>query len=143
MERFASIGKRIREARKKIQMTQLELGRLTGYTDSTISHIEKGEVDLPISKVKALAEALRVTVDYLIEDYLLEVEYKPGDIFNSLPKETQEELIRELERKLIMEGIETWQQQRGTEKDGVSELKRMGIPDPSLLVLPAEKDVKK
>lgn len=120
MEKFESVGKKIREARKNLGMTQLELARLTGYTDSTISHIEKGGVDLPISKLKALASALRVTVDYLIGDYLLEVERKPGDLFKSLPKEKQDEIMRDLERKLMMEGIEIWQQQNGTGKDGDS-----------------------
>lgn len=121
MEKFESVGKKIREARKNLGMTQLELARLTGYTDSTISHIEKGEVDLPISKLKALASALRVTVDYLIGDYLLEVERKPGDLFKSLPKEKQDEIMRDLERKLMMEGIEIWQPQDGMERDGESE----------------------
>lgn len=122
MEKFESVGKRIREARRNLGMTQLELGRLTGYTDSTISHIEKGEVDLPISKLKALSMALRVTVDYLIDDYLLEIESKPGDIFKALPKEKQDEIMRELERKLLMEGVSTWHQQSGTknEDDGSS-----------------------
>ena len=121
MEKFESVGKRIREARKKLDMTQLELGRLTGYTDSTISHIEKGEVDLPISKLKALSFALRVSVDYLIGDYLMEIERKPGDIFKSLPKEKQDEIMKELERKLLIEGVETWHKQDGTEEDGASE----------------------
>lgn len=127
MEKFESVGKKIREARKNLDMTQLELARLTGYTDSTIRHIEKGEVDLPISKLKALANALRVTVDYLIGDYLLEIEQKPGDIFKALPKEKQDEIMQEIERKLMMEGVSTWGAHTGTrkEEDGDSASARM------------------
>ena len=118
MEKFESVGKKIREARRNLGMTQLELARLTGYTDSTISHIEKGEVDLPISKLKSLSIALRVNIDYLIGDYLLEVEQKPGDIFRTLPKEKQDEIMRELERKLMMEGVSTWVTHAGTQNEG-------------------------
>ena len=60
-------------------------------------------------------------MDYLIGDYLMEIERKPGDIFKSLPKEKQDEIMKELERKLLMEGVETWHKQDGTENDGDSE----------------------
>ena len=42
-------------------MSQNELAKLTGYTDrSSIAKIEKGEVDLTESKIKAFADALNV-----------------------------------------------------------------------------------
>lgn len=125
MNKFTSIGKKIREARKNLGMTQLELGRLTGYTESSVSHIEKGEVDLPISKVKSLAVALRVPVDYLIGDFLEENDQpEPGKVFETLPKEQRDAIMREIERKIIMEGVKIWPAQNGTEKDGDSESQR-------------------
>lgn len=48
-------------------MTQEELARLTGYTDrSSIARIEKGEIDLPQSKIKQFAKALGTTPGHLM-----------------------------------------------------------------------------
>lgn len=52
----------IKTCRKAAKMTQEELARLTGYTDrSSIARIEKGEIDLPQSKIKQFAVALGTT----------------------------------------------------------------------------------
>ena len=52
----------IRECRKAAKMTQEELARRTGYTDrSSIARIEKGEIDLPQSKIKQFAEVFGVS----------------------------------------------------------------------------------
>ena len=53
--------------RKAAKLTQEELAKLTGYTDrSSIARIEKGEIDLPQSKIKQFAEALGVTPGHLM-----------------------------------------------------------------------------
>lgn len=53
--------------RKAAKMTQEELARRTGYTDrSSISRIEKGEIDLPQSKIKQFADALGTTPGHLM-----------------------------------------------------------------------------
>lgn len=52
----------IRNRRKELGMSQEELARKTGYTSrSTIARIENGEIDIPQSKIKAFAEALKTT----------------------------------------------------------------------------------
>lgn len=57
----------IKKYRKAAKMTQQELARLTGYTDrSTIARIEKGEIDLPQSKIKQFAQALGTTPGHLM-----------------------------------------------------------------------------
>ena len=57
----------IKTLRKAAKMTQEELARRTGYTDrSSIARIEKGEIDLPQSKVKQFAEALGTTPNHLL-----------------------------------------------------------------------------
>lgn len=54
--------KNIRELREQKNMSQGELAKLTGYTSrSSIAKIEKGEVDLPQSKIIAFANALGTT----------------------------------------------------------------------------------
>ena len=53
--------------RKAAKITQEELARRTGYTDrSSIARIEKGEIDLPQSKIKQFAEALGTTPGHLM-----------------------------------------------------------------------------
>lgn len=57
----------IKICRKAAKMTQEELARRTGYTDrSSIARIEKGEIDLPQSKIKQFAEALGTTPGHLM-----------------------------------------------------------------------------
>ena len=57
----------IKSYRKAAKMTQEELARRTGYTDrSSIARIEKGEIDLPQSKIKQFAEALGTTPSQLL-----------------------------------------------------------------------------
>ena len=57
----------IRACRKAAKMTQEELAHRTGYTDrSSIARIEKGEIDLPQSKILQFAEALGTTPSHLM-----------------------------------------------------------------------------
>lgn len=57
----------IKACRKAAKLTQEELARRTGYTDrSSIARIEKGEIDLPQSKIKQFAEALGTTPSALM-----------------------------------------------------------------------------
>lgn len=59
--------KNIKARRKAAGLTQEELARLTGYTDrSSIARIEKGEIDLPQSKIKQFADALGTTPSVLM-----------------------------------------------------------------------------
>lgn len=57
----------IKAYRKAAKMTQEELAKRTGYTDrSSIARIEKGEIDLPQSKIRQFAEALGTTPSVLM-----------------------------------------------------------------------------
>lgn len=52
----------IKNRRLELKMTQTELAEKTGYTDkSSIAKIEKGGVDIPISKINEFAKALNTT----------------------------------------------------------------------------------
>lgn len=54
--------KNIKLLREELNMSQDELAKLTGYTSrSSIAKIEKGEVDLPQSKIALFASALGTT----------------------------------------------------------------------------------
>lgn len=57
-----TIGKRIKDLRTSLGMTQDELAKLTGYKSrSSIQKIESGERDITQSTIAAFAKALKVT----------------------------------------------------------------------------------
>lgn len=118
MEEFYTIGKKVKAARKALGLTQKELAEKTGYTESGISRVEKGEIDLPVSKIKILSTTLRVPVDYLICDYLFQKEQDPAELINSLPKDQREMILKLIDQQIAKQEAEAWQQQNGTEKDG-------------------------
>jgi len=61
------LGQKITFLRKKRRMNQKQLAEASGLTQATISRIESGDVtELRTHTFKRLAEALGVTVDYLI-----------------------------------------------------------------------------
>lgn len=58
---------RIRQLRIANGLTLEELARAVGYSDkSMMGHIEHGKVDLPLSKVAAIAQALHTTPQELL-----------------------------------------------------------------------------
>lgn len=59
---------RIRELRIQKGMSQNDLALKTGYADRTaISKIEKGQVDIPRSKIQAFANVFGVSPSYLMD----------------------------------------------------------------------------
>jgi len=67
MNVLVEFGKRVKDRRIELGMTQDELAKKTGYTSrSSINKIELGLVDLPQSKITAIANALFVSPTYLL-----------------------------------------------------------------------------
>ena len=59
--------KRIRQRRESLGISQDELAKKLGYKSrSSVNKIEKGENDIPQSKIVAFAEALSTTPEYLM-----------------------------------------------------------------------------
>ena len=59
--------KNIKELRKQLCLSQAELAKLTGYTDrSSIAKIEKGEIDLTVTKIIIFAKVLHTTPAHLM-----------------------------------------------------------------------------
>ncbi len=64
---MAEIGKRIRQKREELGITQEELAGLLGYKNkSTIAKIENGTNDITQSKVVEFANVLHTTVAFLM-----------------------------------------------------------------------------
>lgn len=59
--------KNIKDKRLALGMTQTELALKVGYSEkSSIARIEKGEIDLPLSKMHEFAKALNCTTSELM-----------------------------------------------------------------------------
>jgi transcriptional regulator with XRE-family HTH domain len=61
------LGDRIRKARERYGMSQAELARRIGVSKNTMNLIESSKTPDPAaSKVRAIADVLRVSADYLL-----------------------------------------------------------------------------
>lgn len=61
-------GEKIKQRRMELGWSLRELARRMGYANqSTISRIEKGEIDIPQSKVVKFAEVMGTTVAFLMD----------------------------------------------------------------------------
>ena len=84
------VYKNIRERRKELKMSQLELAQMTGYTNrSTIAKIETGAIDISLPKVVVFAKALNTTVEALMG-------YENIDELNEIYKASADEYAAEL-----------------------------------------------
>lgn len=100
----------IKNRRTELGMTQSELAEKLGYADkSMISRIEKGQIDLPQSKIIAIAEALRVDPSELMgwddePGYYLDPE--AAEMANELFHRPEMRILFDASRKLTKEDIE-------------------------------------
>ncbi len=61
------LGKRIRLARKSRGLGQAELGRLIGVQPLMMWKYEDGRSTPPLERLRRIARALGVTIDYLVQ----------------------------------------------------------------------------
>ncbi len=68
MQKYAvnkKVGKRIKRARKDMEMTQEELAEKVNMHYTTISRIETGDSNPPIQTIAKIAKALRIPLSEL------------------------------------------------------------------------------
>lgn len=63
-----TLGRRIREERLKLNLTQEKLAEDVNLSMAYIGQIERGERSLTLDNLVAVANRLGVTVDYLLSD---------------------------------------------------------------------------
>ena len=63
-----TLGRRIREERLKLNLTQEKLAEEVNLSMAYIGQIERGERSLTLDNLVAVANRLGVTVDYLLSD---------------------------------------------------------------------------
>jgi transcriptional regulator with XRE-family HTH domain len=91
-----SLGKRVKIARIERDISQQQLAELTGLRQSHVSLIENDRHDPSASAVRALAQALDVSTDYLLG---LSGELKVSRNRKSGKKATELALVEETENK--------------------------------------------
>lgn len=87
-DKTQEIGKRIKEGRKRLGITQKKLGSEVHLSDSTISKYETGESLPPSDAIIGLSDCLHVSTDYLLKGKNKE--------YNELSDECKE-LLREID----------------------------------------------
>lgn len=108
----------IKNRRLELQMTQSDLAKALGYADkSMIAKIEKGVVDLPLSKIELFADALGTTPSQLmgdtwendiIDNARLEIiNHFDGDAFEIAKFQNSEELDSKQEASTIAAHFDT------------------------------------
>src|SRR5690554_6339379 len=63
-----TFGERITYARKQKKLTQNDLGKSVGTSGDIIGKYERDEIKPSIDTAAKIAEALNVTIDYLVKD---------------------------------------------------------------------------
>ena len=102
---MSTVGDRILQRRKELDLTQEELARRMGYkSKSTINKIEMGINDIPQSKIMKFAEVLATTPSFLMgwdeeddspeEPKLTEGEKILIDLFRRVPEDKQELVLQ-------------------------------------------------
>lgn len=65
---YKRLGKRIREERKRLNLTQAELADAIDISDTYMGAIERGERSLTLDTLVRLVNRLGVTIDYMLAD---------------------------------------------------------------------------
>lgn len=85
-----TLGTNIKEARKKVGLTQMELAKLTNLSRSYIGDIEKDRYNPSLATLKAIANALNQPLDTILTD---------NDINNNEPTLTSRD-EKDIKKKL-------------------------------------------
>ena len=65
---YKRLGERIREERKRLNLTQAQLAEAIDISDTYMGAIERGERSLTLDTLLRLVNRLGVTVDYMLSD---------------------------------------------------------------------------
>lgn len=109
-----SLGNRIRELRKKLNLTLEKFGKPLGVGKTAISKIENDERNLTEQMAKAICREYNVNYLWLTEG--------KGDMFTSTPETSVDELaedykLDDIDKKIIEKYLELSDQQRAVIKE--------------------------
>lgn len=97
---YNALGKRVRTQRKLLDMTQEELASAIDVSTSFIGHIERGTRKLSVETLVALADALKISCDMLLQDSLDQsVSRRSGSGMSSSTKRILREIVNLLDEE--------------------------------------------
>lgn len=111
------IGKKIREHRKKKNLSQDELGKKIGVRDTTVSAYERGLININLNTLFSISDALEIKVDDLFPErqsnksYLDQVkelgigDFEPKDALFLQQLIDKASSLKDEEREKFMESI--------------------------------------
>lgn len=84
---YKELGKRIRAERRKQDLTQEKLAEMADISDSFMGHIERGGRTLSIETLAKLANALNLSIEYIIcGEFNYQPDMLPAEITDVLHK---------------------------------------------------------
>ena len=82
---YKELGKRIRDERKRQSLTQEKLAELADISDSFMGHIERGGRTLSIETLAKLANALNLSIEYIVcGEFNYQPDMLPEDMSDAL-----------------------------------------------------------
>jgi len=82
---YKELGKRIRSERRRQDLTQEKLAEMADISDSFMGHIERGGRTLSIETLAKLANALNMSIEYIIcGEYNYQPDMLPNEIHDAL-----------------------------------------------------------
>ncbi|MCP4285410.1 MAG: helix-turn-helix domain-containing protein [Gammaproteobacteria bacterium] len=110
---YQQLGKRVAQLRKDQGLTQTQLAEILGISQQTMAHYEVGRLRVAVAMLPALAKALAVSIEELMDVQPTAAKGKRGP---TPALQRQIEQISQLPRtkqKFVMEMLETVIQQAG------------------------------
>ena len=99
---YQGLGKRIRQQRKLLRMTQEQLAERAGISLSFLGHIERGTRKASLDTLVRICNALQVSPQLLLQDSL--ADNLLGDA--SRISDTHKRLLREISNVMLEYGVE-------------------------------------
>lgn len=82
----AFVSKRIREARKKAKVSQIDLGKKLSLSDKTVSAWETGRAEPSLDSLFIIAQTTNQPIDFFLKDEDYSVESKLNEIEKEIKK---------------------------------------------------------
>lgn len=104
------IGQRIKEKRKELKLTQVQIKKMCGISNGNLSDFENGNKAPSAGALIALSKVLHVSIDWILtgEDHFCDItkeilsplEQEELELFRKLNQEDQEEILDMIQLKI-------------------------------------------
>ena len=84
MDDLKNIGRRIREARKKKNLSQARLSEMIDISTSHLSDLENGKTNISLDIFMRITESLQVSADWLLQTNIPQVSAMQSSEFSKL-----------------------------------------------------------